>query len=437
MVGTFQRFTCFLVLLCNATFALDFTLTPNKPTAIYEAGEAIEWKVELKDAPTPLPEVKFTLKKGGLTVMKEGTLDFSKGPATIQTSLDEPGTILAEVKAKVDGKDVKALAGAAITPAQIKLSAPRPDDFDAFWKEKIAQLNAIPPNEKIEPGDSGKANVEYFKVTLDNIKESHIYGQLAKPKSDDKNAKFPAMLLVQYAGVYGLPKTNVTNRAAQGWLAFNIMAHDLPLDQPPEFYKDAEKGKVKDYLSMGDESRETSYFLRMYLSCYRAAEYLANRPEWDGKTLVVTGGSQGGQQSLITAGLHPKITALVANVPAGCDTTGPWIGRASGYPYWAQHAKWRGKPDADKAVMETSRYFDCVNFAANIKCPALVGLGLIDETCPPAGVFAAMNQAKGPKEIVVMVNSAHQDKNGSQKQFYARSEAWLKALQAGQAAPVK
>src|SRR5262249_41299513 len=134
---------------------------------------------------------------------------------------------------------------------------------------------------------------------------------------------------------------------------------------------------------------------------------------------------------------HPKITALVASVPAGCDTTGPQIGRASGYPYWAQHAKWRGKPDAEKAIVETSRYFDCNNFAQNIKCPALVALGLIDETCPRAGIFAGMNQVKGPKEVVVMWNAGHQDKGGSHKPFYVRSEVWLKALVSGQGAPGK
>jgi len=66
-------------------------------------------------------------------------------------------------------------------------------------------------------------------------------------------------------------------------------------------------------MSIGDEDREKSYFLRMYLGCYRAVEYLASRPDWDGKTLVVMGTSQGGQQSIVTAGLNPRITAMMAN----------------------------------------------------------------------------------------------------------------------------
>ena len=71
----------------------------------------------------------------------------------LETSLDEPGTILAEIKTKIGGKDVKTLAGAAIAPEKIAPSAPRPDDFDAFWKAKVEQLNAIPVNPVVEAAD--------------------------------------------------------------------------------------------------------------------------------------------------------------------------------------------------------------------------------------------------------------------------------------------
>ena len=104
---------------------------------------------------------------------------------------------------------------------------------------------------------------------------------------------------------------------------------------------------------------------------------------------------------------------MCANVPGGCDVTGPKIGRAAGFPYWADHARWKH----DEKILETGRYFDAANFAARVKCPALVSMGLIDETCPPAGVLAAFNQMKGPKEKVVMPESDHQGKNNSQAPY--------------------
>ena len=81
---------------------------------------------------------------------------------------------------------------------------------------------------------SGKPNIDYWKITLDNIRGTHIQGQLARPKQGDK---FPALLIVQWAGVYPLQKSWVTDRAGEGWLVLNIDAHDLPIDEPADFYQ--------------------------------------------------------------------------------------------------------------------------------------------------------------------------------------------------------
>jgi cephalosporin-C deacetylase-like acetyl esterase len=404
--------------------AQEIVVRPVKAGGVFDVGEKIEWTVEAKGTPK-IGKATYALKMGGYTVVMNGELDLAAGPVTVDARLDEPGTMLLEVKARPADKEVKGLGGAAVAPERIKPSMPPPDDFDAFWKAKVEQLKAVPPNVKLQEADGGKEGVDYYKITMDNIAGSHIYGQLAKPK---KGGKFPAMLIVQYASVYPLQKQWATNRAAQGWLVLNIMAHDLPIDEPAEFYKKASATTLKDYVGIGDEDRETSYFLRMYLSCYRAADYLAAREDWDGKTLVVTGGSQGGQQSIVTAGMHPKVTAMVANVPAGCDVTGHEVGRAIGFPYWAARAEGKKKPQ----IVGVGRYFDAMNFAPKVTCPALVGLGLIDETCPPSGVYAAVNQFKGPKEIVVLPLSDHMGRNNSQAAYYGRSEAWFKKLVKGE-----
>jgi cephalosporin-C deacetylase len=428
-----RKFFPILLLLSTAAVAQQIHITPNKPSAIYAPGEKIEWKIEVSGDNAPA-ELSYTLKKGGQTIIKQATLALTDGAATLDASLDEPNAILAEFKAKFGQKEIKTLAGVIVSPEKIKPASPRPDDFDAFWAAKVNELHDVPMNAKLEPTDSGKPTVEYFNIQMDNINGSHIYGQLAKPK---KEGKFPALLIVQWAGVYGLNKGWVIPRGEQGWLALNIEPHDLPFDQPEAFYKQASETTLKNYMAIGNEDREKSYFLRMYLSCYRAADYLASREDWDGKTLVVMGTSQGGQQSLVMAGFHPKITAMLANVPSGCDTLAPTIGRAAGFPYWYSNAQWKHDAVAEKKILETSRYFDPINFSYHTKCPALVSLGLIDETCPPTGVWAAVNQFQGPKEVLTLVNSDHQGKNNSQAAYFKRSEEWLRALVKGEAVPPK
>jgi cephalosporin-C deacetylase-like acetyl esterase len=412
-----------LLTLASVTRGQEIVATPPKAGGVYGVGEPIQWKVSLKGEGTgDVKQVGYVIKRGGLTVTKEGTIDLADGAGTLETSLDEPNTLLVELKAKINGKDVRTLVGAAAAPEKIQPSAPPPDDFDAFWKAKLDELAAVPVNAVVEPADAGKPTIEYAKVRMDNVRGTKIHAQLAKPKKPGE--KFPALLLVQYAGVYPLQKQWVTSRAEKGWLTLNLMAHDLPIDEPADFYKKSSETTLKDYMAIGGGDRDTSYFLRMYLSCYRGADFLANHPDWDGQTLVVMGTSQGGQQAFVTAGLHPRVTQMIANVPAGCDVTAAQVGRAYGFPYWANYAKWR----KDDKILETGRYYDAVHFAARVKCPAIVSLGMIDESCPPAGVFAACNVLRGPKDVIVLPLSDHKGRGNSQAEFYKRAEAKLREL---------
>jgi len=397
---------------------------------VYQVGQPIHWRLAA-EPPGSFAEAGYTLKRGGMASIREGRLNLSDGVRDVNATLSEPGTLLLEIRAtNGDGKEARSLAGAVASPEGIQPSAPRPPDFDAFWKAKLEELSKVPANPQLTAGDCGKTNLDYWHITMDNIRGSHIRGQLARPKTGEQ---LPAMLIVQWAGVYPLQQAWVTEPAGSGWLALNINPHDLPIDESPEFYRKQSEGPLKDYAAIGNDNRETSFFLRMYLSCYRAAQYLAERPDWDGKTLLVTGTSQGGMQTLLTAGFHPKVTAAIACVPAGCDFTGPEAGRSPGWPgwYWSTNGKDPAK------VREASRYYDVVNFASRIQCPVLVAVGLIDQTCPPAGIFAALNQVKGPKEILIMPNGEHQDHNGAHQPFYERSWAWKTALVQGKPAPVK
>jgi cephalosporin-C deacetylase-like acetyl esterase len=137
----------------------------------------------------------------------------------------------------------------------------------------------------------------------------------------------------------------------------------------------------------------------MYLRDSRVLDYLVTRPDWDGKTVVLTGGSMGGQQSFALAGLRPdKINAVLICVPAGADTNADLHGRKAGYPNW---------PSDNPDVMRTALYFDPVNFASRIKAPVMAGIGFIDTISPPAGIWTALNQIPGPVEPLPLVESEH------------------------------
>jgi len=403
--------------LCSAQ---QLTLTPYKASGIYGVGEKVGWTASLPQGAVSTGEYAYAIKKNNQDVIKTGSLDFSAGRANIEITLDEPAMIYVQISSRGDsGKGIA--VGAAVAPEKLRPSVPRPADFDQFWESKIKMLKKIPQNAVLTPADSGKPDIEYATIKMDNINGAHVYGQLAKPK---KPGKFPALVIFQWASPpYPLQKQWVTDRAAEGWLTLNIEPHDVLPDQPQSYY-DALPEELKHYESIGRDDRDKNYFLQMYLADYRAVDYVASRTDWDGKTLVVMGTSMGGQQSLCVAGLNPKITHVIVNEPAGCDSNGSLHGRAAGYPNWSSD---------NPLVMQTALYFDAVNFASHIKVPALVAIGFVDTVTPPVGIWIAFNQIKGPKEAVPMINSPHNHLATPEQQrpFTSRSAEWLNTLVQG------
>jgi cephalosporin-C deacetylase-like acetyl esterase len=356
----------------------------------------------------PTYAYKWTIRRNNAVVLKEGKLDLSTGQDKIEIAAEAPEMIYVAVEPYAvlptsdspaettatytggnTGRDNGLYAvGAAVAPTKIPLSTPRPDDFDAFWEGKLAMQAKLPINAALTPVQTGVPGVELNVFVLDAL-GSKAHGYIAKPARD---GKFPALIQLQYAGVYALNPQAAVQHAAEGWLFINVDSHDkLPSDP---------SGNVpKNYQTIGNTDREKSYFLNMYLRDSRAVDYLMTRPDWDGKTIVLTGGSMGGQQSLALAGLRPgKISGVLVCVPAGADTNADLHGRKAGYPGWPSN-----NPDA----MHTALYFDTVNFASRIRAPVLAGMGFIDTISPPAGIWTALNQIPGPKEALPLIESEH------------------------------
>lgn len=408
--------------------AQQLTYVPDHANATYAVGERVAWTIRpAAGTPAPGGSYTYTIKRDGREVIKTGAFDLTSGAATIETSCAQPAMLLVEIKppsgvtgfgAINTGGPGRVLLAAAVAPTSIQPVAARPADFDAFWDAKLKQLAAVPMNATLTPGDGGKPGVEYATLKMNNINGAHVYGQLAKPARD---GKFPALLIFQWASPpYPLQKSWVADRAAEGWLVLNVEPHDVPSDMPQAFY-DALPQMIKSYHTIGQHSRDDSYFLSMYLGDYRAVEYLASRPDWDGTTMVVMGTSMGGQQSLAVAGLNARVTGLIVNVPAGADVTASLHGHATGYPNWNV---------ARADVLATAPYFDTVNFASRISATSLVAMGFIDEVAPSIGIWTAFNQIKGKKEAAPMTESAHNNLATAAQQlpYTRRSAEWLSAF---------
>lgn len=386
---------------------VDYVLTveADRPDAIYKQGETVPFKITLQhlQQPAGAEEVSWRISKDGVPPISEGKINLKAGEATITGSLNEPGFLQCRVTFKNGTTACVATGGAGIDPFAIQPSMPAPVDFDAFWDAQKKRLAAVPVNPRLTPvpAPAGRPGIECFDLQADCI-GAPVSGYYSRPL-DAQPKGHPARLCVDGAGVRGTDLLASARWAGRGVISLSINAHGIPNGRPGAYYADLANGSLKNYRKEGRESRDTYYFLGMYLRVLRALDFLASQPEWDGRTLIIEGGSQGGAQSMAGAALDHRVTFITAMNAAMCDHTGMVVGRVAGWPKVVPVVD--GKPDP--AVLETSRYFDTVNFASRVKARVYMWEGFIDTTCPPTGVYAAFNQVPTTKEMIPQVDSTH------------------------------
>ncbi len=436
--------------------------TPWHADGIYRLGAKAGWTVTVpRGAPDPRGRFRYIIKRNDLEVIKTGSFSLESGQARFGTTLHTPAMLYVVVTyrpafaaiprrdcARLD-RNVKALLikadpsvrallarhrhdqplarrfacaanperrvttlGAAVAPTLLRPSLPPPPNFRTFWAAQLAALARVPIRAKLTALPTAQTGVKLFRVRLRSL-DSDVRGYLSMP---DRPGKFPALIIYQYAGVYPLKTAWATNRAAEGWLTFDVDSHDISPSRG--------KGVPPNYQTLGDHSPETSYFLDMYLRDTRALQYIRRSPYWNGKTLVLTGVSMGGQQSLATAGLNPgKESAVIVDEPSGADMNGLAHGRRPGYPFFTT---------TDPAVLHTAEYFDTVNFAPYITAPTLIAMGFIDPIAPPAGIWTELNEIPAPKEAVPLIDSSHMNITpDEQAPWLQRSEELLAELAHG------
>ena len=380
------------------------TVRTDRPDAIYRQGEEVAFHIHLLLDQKPVDAgVQWTLSKDGVAPTNSGMLDLAHGSGIVTGKLAEPGFLQCRVTFRPPaGKSLSAVAAAGVDPLHIKPSLPVPRDFDAFWSAQKQKLAAVPANARLTSVKSPQEDVDCFDLQADCI-GAPVCGYFAKPIAG-RAKSLPAILTVHGAGVRSSNLGGAADWAKRGFLALDINAHGLPNGKPVQFYTDLANGELKDYRTQGRESRETVYFLGMFLRLVRAIDFLSAQPEWDGRTLVVHGSSQGGAQSIVAAGLDRRVTFFAAGVPAMCDHTGAAVGRINGWPKLVPNGP-DGRPD--EKVLNVARYYDAMNFAKRTKAPGILTVGFIDTTCPPTSVYAAYNALKGRKEIFNDPPSTH------------------------------
>lgn len=380
----------------SGTLALDWQ-TDKQPVS-YLPGDTITFRIQLLEDGKPLGGKRLKWQRTGddqQTAKGEATSSETQ-PIEVTAKTDKPGFVRLEVwvlnpdgtPAKdANDKPAKFEGGAGAEPEKLTGYA-EPADFDAFWQAQRARLAAVPLKASLTEVPAKDAKFQVFDVKVDCAGGRPVSGYLALPKGAAPKS-LPAQVSFRGYGVSG-----ASPEWRDGTMVFHINAHGIENGREAEFYKALQDGELKGYAFSNTENAkpETAYFNGMMLRVMRAMEFVKSRPEWDGKTLIASGGSQGGLQAITAAALDRDVTQCNAYKPWCCDLGGINLGRLRG---------WR--PD----YAEGLAYYDTATMGKRITCPTFITAGLGDYVCPPSGVSVLFNHIKGPKTLEYIQGSTH------------------------------
>ncbi len=273
------------------------------------------------------------------------------------------------------------------TIAEYRSPRQAPADLAAFWQRKLAAMRARPMNASVTEVDSGRPDVIVEKVTLDNHRGNPMVVRVSRKRTD--TGARPAHLNVyppMGAATHVWPQT--------GRLGITFCGSLQGECRRP--------GQTKNEgLWARAETLDDCYWLDVVLDGVRAMDYVATRPDSDGRT-IVSGGSRGGWYSLALAAVAPDRVALARFAsPCYSDVT---MNQRLGYSSAANEIYSTFERDRVKTggqVFANFRYFDPLFLAELIRTPVVFSAGLQDTICSAIGMTAAAHRM--PKEYCTFV----------------------------------
>lgn len=400
----------------------EMTVQPLQDGVVFKKDLPIEFEVNLTKDNKPFSEGEIVayFKWNSNNMIWHQVLKLVDGKAKINFISEQCGFGNLHVLFYLDDKEVfEQLRGIAISPEMIQRSYPRPLDFDDFWDSKKKSL-AIPfdvtyttidksthphlhqsTHKSLLETDISMVDIQDVQI---NCFEKGVSGILTRPKNRTPKS-LPAILFVHGAGVKNCEPDRFVDEAAKGLVVFDINAHGIPNDMPKEWYKElGEHGALSEYQAIGRNDKNEFYFLNMFLRVKRALDFLKTLPEWDQKTLITFGGSQGCAQACAGAYLDEDVSAFVGQIPAYGDLTGFLRGRTVNFSDWLKMGE-RGR--FDKKILDVAPYFDSANFTSNLKKEGLFCFGLLDQGCTPLVNYMPAKEHLGDTTVVFQSDCYH------------------------------
>ena len=376
-------------------------VSPDRADWVYGLNEKSTFTIQVWKAQNLLPGVTIDYELGPEmypTEIRKGVV-LKDGSLKVQGVMKIPGFLRCKVKAQVDGRIYEGLATSAYAPEQLQPVTEFPADFREYWAKTLENARTTPLNPimtLLPERCTDKDNV--YQVSFQTKGwGGRFYGILSVPKAE---GKYPALLRVPGAGVR--PYSGDTYTAPGKVITLEVGIHGIPVTMQQSVYDALASGALGNYWTFCRDNKDAFYYNRVIIGALRAVDFICSLPQYNGKALGVTGSSQGGALSVITAALDPRVTFFAAVHPALCDHEAYFKKRACGWPHYFYYY---GAPNAKE--LETIRYYDTANFARCLTVPGWFSWGYNDEVCPPTSMYATYNAISAPKELHPYLETWH------------------------------
>lgn len=372
----------------------------------FAPGEEMVFTIRLEGAQGGIPPDTYFVdweRRGDDGIVEKGRapLPTAESPLVVRTRMDSPGFVCVEANVvTADGKRVPRnhrwekrvffMGGAAVAPETLAPGT-EPPDYAEFWAAQAAALGAVPIEAELAPAPCADEGVRIYSVRVACAGPRPVTGWLTMPADASPGKRYP--IEVSYRGA-SHDDQPAPQKGPHDRIRLECNGHGFDLGKGPEYVKGFFASICKPGYEYGfdpesNEHRENSYWLGMALRAVRALQWVSTLPEWDGRTLELAAGSQGGWQALHAAARFPRVTKITTASTWGCDWTGQAeLGRLkAGY-----------RP---KCWFPDMAYFDPVFAAKRVRCPVeITRAGLGDYVCAPSSLAVLYNVLDVPKKIV-------------------------------------
>jgi cephalosporin-C deacetylase len=301
-------------------------------------------------------------------------------------------------------------------PAGYGTSVTKPEGYDDFWQETWDRLQRIPLAPEVQPVPlRSTRDVAVYEGHYTSWEGLRIACWYCVPRTPGRSRH---AAIAYMPGYVSEPSLGVGKEWALAGFACVVVAPRGKLRSNAVF-----NPGYPGLLTHNLADHQTYGYRGFYCDAWRAIDFLLSRPEVDPGRIGVTGSSQGGGLTVVTAAWRSEVRAACPGAPYLCAMRDA-INLTHTYPYEELNDYLRTYPERREAALRTLDFHDGINMAPRVRCPTLVNIGLVDSTCPPEtgyAVFDAIGAAE--KELAEYAGEGH---SAGAAQHGPRVRAWMR-----------